>query len=60
MWGEEKKAYVVKNDGEIESGDSSLSFLSRYIASEDFEIDQIKYLKIGHNFNPFVYQDKCG
>ena len=48
MWGEEKKAYVVKNDGEIESGDSSLSFLSRYIASEDFEIDQIKYLKIGY------------
>lgn len=48
MWGEEKKAYVVKNDGEIESGDSSLSFLSRYIASEDFEIDKIKYLKIGY------------
>ncbi len=48
MWSEEKKTYVVKTDGEIETGESSLQFLNRYIASESFDIDKIKYLKVGY------------
>lgn len=48
MWSEEKKTYVVKTDGKIEVGESSLKFLNKYVASEDFDIDEIKYLKVGY------------
>lgn len=48
MWSEEKKTYVVKADNQVETGESSLEFLSRYVASESFDVDKIKYLKVGY------------
>lgn len=48
MWSEEKKTYVVKTDGKVEVGESSLQFLNKYVASEDFDVDKIKYLKVGY------------
>lgn len=48
MWSEDRKTYVVKADGKIETGESSLAFLNKYIASESFDVDKIKYLKIGY------------
>lgn len=48
MWSEEKKTYVVKTNGKVEAGESSLQFLNKYVASEDFDVDKIKYLKVGY------------
>ena len=48
IWSEEKKTYVVKTNGKVEVGESSLQFLNKYVASEDFDVDKIKYLKVGY------------
>lgn len=47
MFDKDRKAYVVDKDGSIEQGEASASFLNKYIASNDFDPNKIKYLKIG-------------
>ncbi len=47
MWSEEKKTQVLKTSGEVETGESSLDFLNKYTAREDFDVSNIKYLKVG-------------
>lgn len=48
MWSKERKTFVVKNKEQTEIGESSLQFLSKYVADEQFDVDEIKYLKIGY------------
>lgn len=48
MWDIERKTYVVKNNGEVETGATSLQFLNNFVAGDTKSVDNIKYLKIGH------------
>ena len=48
MWDEERVTYVVKHDGSVEQGKSSLEFLCKFTADEKNDLNNIKYLKVGH------------
>lgn len=47
MWSEEKNTEVVRVDGKVEHGESSLRFLNNYTADKNFDVNSIKYLKVG-------------
>ena len=49
MWDEKRKTEVLKNDGSRDKGESTLEFLSNYTASAEFDVDNIKYLKVGYD-----------
>lgn len=48
MYSDLKETVVVRTDGATEKGESTLKFLQSYVATEDFDVDKIKYLKIGY------------
>lgn len=49
MWDEKRKSEVLKCDGGKDRGESTLEFLSNYTANAEFDADNIKYIKVGHN-----------
>lgn len=48
MWSEEKETIVLKSDGSTELGESTVEYLRNYTAEADFDINEIKYLKVGY------------
>lgn len=48
MWDEDRITHVIKSNGEIEEGASSLKYLRKFVADESINFDNIKYIKIGY------------
>lgn len=48
MWDSNRVTQVMKNNGIIENGKSTLEYLSHFSADKNIDVQSIKYLKIGY------------